>query len=33
MLHCCHPAELPVAAFHVPLVPVGEQVPSSLGVW
>jgi hypothetical protein len=31
--HCCHPPELPEAAFHEPVVPVGEHVPSALRVW
>ena len=28
MLHCCQPPELPEAAFHVPVVPVGVQEPA-----
>jgi hypothetical protein len=31
--HCCQPAELPDAAFHVPVVPVGLHVVSALSVW
>src|SRR6478609_5797795 len=31
--HCCQPAELPEAAFHVPVEPVGLHVPSALSVW
>src|SRR6266545_246936 len=31
--HCCHPAELPDAAFQVPVVPVGLQVLSAFSVW
>ena len=32
--HSCQPPELPVAAFHAPLEPVGVQsLPLSMTVW
>src|SRR5215211_1807525 len=31
--HCCQPLELPLAAFHWPVLPVGVQVPSDWNVW
>src|SRR5215468_9162350 len=31
--HCCQPAELPDAAFHAPVVPIGLHVVSALSVW
>ena len=31
--HCCQPPELPDAAFHSPVVPVGSHVVASTTVW
>ena len=31
--HCSQPFERPEAAFQVPVVPLGEQVPSAFSVW
>jgi hypothetical protein len=32
-LHCCQLAELPLAAFHAPVVPVAVQAPMPSNVW
>ena len=31
--HCSQPCERPLAAFHTPVVPVGEQELSGFSVW
>ena len=33
MLHSCQPAELPLAAFQAPVVPVGVHVVGPVWVW
>ena len=33
MLHSCQPPELPLAAFHAPVVPVGAHVEAPVWVW